>query len=165
VAGAFKRLGKDRYRLRLGPEEVEVLRGLPDQLRSVLSSDEPDPVAERLFPPAYQAPEDRERQAEYRRLMQDELVTAKLANLDLVVGTLGRGQLRQRRWTVDLTEEEALAWLGVLNDLRLALGVRLDITEDFDGVVAPDDPDAAAKHLLSYLGWLEEHLVDALSSA
>jgi hypothetical protein len=96
--------------------------------------------------------------------MQEELLAEKLANVGLVVSTLDRGQQRQRRWTVELTEEEALAWLGVLNDLRLALGVRLDITEDFDGLVAPDDPDAAAKHLLSYLGWLEEHLVQALSA-
>jgi Domain of unknown function (DUF2017) len=163
VAAVFKRVGKDRYRVRLSPEEVEVLRGLPGQLRSVLQETEPDPVTERLFPPAYRDPEDSERQAEYRRLMQEELVAEKLANLDLVVGTLDRGQLRQRRWTAELTEEEALAWLGVLNDLRLALGVRLAITEDFDGAVAPDDPDAPAKHLLSYLGWLEEHLVEALS--
>jgi Domain of unknown function (DUF2017) len=163
LAAVFKRVGKDRYRVRLSPEEVQVLRGLPDQLRSVLEDTEPDPVADRLFPPAYRDPEDAERQAEYRRLMQEELIAEKVANLDLVVGTLERGVQRQRRWTVELTEEEALAWLGVLNDLRLALGVRLDITEDFDGVVLPGDPDAAAKHLLSYLGWLEEHLVAALS--
>jgi hypothetical protein len=163
VASAFKRVGKDRYRVRLSAEEVAVLRGLPDQLRSVLGASEPDPVTERLFPPAYRDPEDGERQQEYRHLVHDDLLAAKVANLDLVAGTLERGELRQRRWTVDLTEEEALAWLGVLNDLRLALGVRLDVTEDFDGVVAPDDPEAAGKHLLSYLGWLEEHLVDALS--
>jgi hypothetical protein len=163
VASAFKRVGKDRYRVRLSADEVAVLRGLPDQLRSVLGASEPDPVTERLFPPAYRDPEDGERQQEYRHLVHDDLLAAKVANLDLVAGTLERGELRQRRWTVDLTEEEALAWLGVLNDLRLALGVRLDVTEDFDGVVAPDDPEAAGKHLLSYLGWLEEHLVDALS--
>ena len=163
MASAFKRVGKDRYRVRLSAEEVAVLRGLPDQLRSVLGASEPDPVTERLFPPAYRDPEDGERQQEYRHLVHDDLLAAKVANLDLVAGTLERGELRQRRWTVDLTEEEALAWLGVLNDLRLALGVRLDVTEDFDGVVAPDDPEAAGKHLLSYLGWLEEHLVDALS--
>jgi len=164
VASAFKRVGKDRYRVRLSADEVTVLRGLPDQLRSVLGTSEPDPVTERLFPPAYRDPEDGERQQEYRHLVHDDLVAAKLANLDLVAGTLERGELRQRRWTVELTEEEALAWLGVLNDLRLALGVRLDITEDFDGVVAPDDPEAAAKHLLSYLGWLEEHLIAVLSA-
>ena len=71
-----------------------------------------------------------ERDAEYRRLMRDDLVKEKLANLDLVTTTLARGSSSVRRWTVELTDEEATAWLGVLNDIRLALGVRLDITED-----------------------------------
>jgi hypothetical protein len=69
-----------------------------------------------------------------------------------------------RRWSVDITEDEAGAWLGALNDLRLALGVRLGITEDFEGDIDPSDPRAPALHILSYLGWLEENLVEALSS-
>ena len=165
MAPMFKRLGRDRIRVRLGADEVAVLRGLPEQLRAVLTETADDPVKRRLFPPAYLEPEDAERDAEYRRLMHDELVQGKLANLEVVTGTLDRGHSTMRRWTVDLTAEEATAWLGVLNDLRLALGVRLDITEDFDGQVDDADPRAPAMHLLSYLGWLEEHLLEALSSA
>jgi Domain of unknown function (DUF2017) len=161
----FKRLGRDRIRVRLGLDEVAVLRGLPEQLRAVLTEGADDPVNRRLFPPAYLEAEDAERDAEYRRLMQDELVQGKLAKLEVVTGTLDRGSSTVRRWTVDLTAEEAAAWLGVLNDLRLALGVRLDITEDFDGQVDDADPRAPGMHLLSYLGWLEEHLLEALSSA
>ena len=161
----FKRLGRDRIRVRLGLGEVAVLRGLPEQLRAVLTEGADDPVNRRLFPPAYLEPEDAERDAEYRRLMHDELVQGKLANLEVVTDTLARGSSSIRRWTVDLTAEEAAAWLGVLNDLRLALGVRLDITEDFDGQVDEADPRAPGMHLLSYLGWLEEHLLEALSSA
>jgi hypothetical protein len=164
VAATFRRVGRDRVRVRLGREEVAVLRGLPEQLRAVLTEDADEPVNRRLFPPAYLEPEDAERDAEYRRLMHEELVRAKLANLEVVTGTLERGTPTLRRWTVDLTEEEATAWLGVLNDLRLALGVRLDITEDFDGQVDEADPRAPGMHLLSYLGWLEEHLLEALSS-
>jgi hypothetical protein len=160
-----KRVGGDRYRVRLGAEEIAVLRGLPDQLRSVLAQREVDPVLERLFPPAYLEPEDAERDSEYRRLVHDDLLNEKLANLDMVTSTLERGSTSVRRWTVDLSEEEALAWLGVLNDLRLALGVRLGITEDFNGDVDEADPRAPGLHLLSYLGWLEEHLVEALASA
>ncbi|HEX8927934.1 MAG TPA: DUF2017 family protein [Actinomycetota bacterium] len=165
MAATFRRVGRDRVRVRLGHEELAVLRGLPEQLRAVLTEDADDPVNRRLFPPAYLEPEDAERDAEYRRLMHDELVSAKLANLELVTATLARGAPTLRRWTVDLTEEEATAWLGVLNDLRLTLGVRLDITEDFDGQVDEADPRAPAMHLLSYLGWLQEHLLEALSSA
>jgi hypothetical protein len=161
----IKRVGPDRLRVRLGAEEVAVLRGLPDQLRSVLSQREVDPVLERLFPPAYLETEDAERDREYRRLVHDDLLNEKLANLDVVTSTLERGAMSIRRWTVDLSEEEAMAWLGVLNDLRLALGVRLGIEEDFDGDVDESDPRAPGLHLLSYLGWLEEHLVEALASA
>jgi hypothetical protein len=165
VAATFRRVGRDRVRVRLSQGEVAVLRDLPGQLRAVLADEADDPVTRRLFPPAYLEPDDADRDAEYRRLMHDELLQAKLANVEVVAETLARGSSSVRRWTVDLTEEEATAWLGVLNDLRLALGVRLDITEDFDGQVDDDDPRAPAMHLLSYLGWLEEHLLDALASA
>ena len=164
MAGAFKRVGRDRVRVRLAQDELAVLRGLPGQLRTVLGEDEDEPVNRRLFPPAYLDVADIERDAEYRRLMHDDLVEEKLANLDLVTASLERGSSSVRRWTVELTDEEAAAWLGVLNDLRLALGVRLDITEDYDGAVDDTDPRAPAFHLLSYLGWLEEQLLDALQS-
>ena len=164
MAGSFKRIGNDRVRVRLANDEVAVLRGLPDQLRTVLGEGEDEPVNRRLFPPAYLDVADIEHDAEYHRLMHDDLVSEKLANLDLVTDTLARGTSSVRRWTVELTEEEATAWLGVLNDLRLALGVRLDITEDFNGEVDDTDPRAPAFRLLSYLGWLEEQLLDALQS-
>ena len=164
MAGAFKRVGRDRVRVRLAQDELAVLRGLPEQLRTVLGEDEDEPVNRRLFPPAYLDVADIERDVEYRRLMHDDLVSEKLANLDLVTGSLERGSTSVRRWTVELTDEEAAAWLGVINDLRLALGVRLDITEDYDGDVDDTDPRAPAFHLLSYLGWLEEQLLDALQS-
>ncbi|HTE68521.1 MAG TPA: DUF2017 family protein [Actinomycetes bacterium] len=164
MAGSFKRVGDDRVRVRLGHDEVAVLRGLPDQLRSVLADGGDEPVNQRLFPPAYLDVADVERDTEYHRLMHDDLVKEKLANLDLVTESLARGSTSVRRWTVELTAGEAAAWLGVLNDLRLALGVRLDITEDFDGDVDDTDPRAPALRLLSYLGWLEEQLLDAMQA-
>jgi hypothetical protein len=164
VAGSFKRIGNDRVRVRLANDEVAVLRGLPDQLRTVLGEGEDEPVNRRLFPPAYLDVADIEHDAEFQRLMHDDLVSEKLTNLDLVTDTLARGTSSVRRWTVELTDEEATAWLGVLNDLRLALGVRLDITEDFDGDVDDTDPRAPALRLLSYLGWLEEQMLEALQS-
>jgi hypothetical protein len=164
LAGSFKRIGNDRVRVRLANDEVAVLRGLPDQLRTVLGEGEDEPVNRRLFPPAYLDVADIEHDAEFPRLMHDDLVSEKLTNLDLVTDSLARGTSSVRRWTVELTDAEATAWLGVLNDLRLALGVRLDITEDFDGDVDDTDPRAPALRLLSYLGWLEEQLLEALQS-
>jgi Domain of unknown function (DUF2017) len=164
LAASFKRVGNDRVRVRLAQDEVAILRGLPDQLRSVLAEGGDEPVNQRLFPPAYLDVADIEHDTEFHRLMHDDLVMEKLANLDLVTDTLARGSTSVRRWSVELTDEEATAWLGVLNDLRLALGVRLDITEDFDGDVDDTDPRAPALRLLSYLGWLEEQLLDALQT-
>jgi hypothetical protein len=164
LAGSFKRIAGDRVRVRLAHDEVAILRGLPDQLRTVLVQGQDEPVNQRLFPPAYLDVADVERDTEYQRLMHEDLVEEKLANLDLVTDSLARGSASVRRWTVELTEDEATAWLGVLNDLRLALGVRLDITEDFDGDIDDGDPRAPALRLMSYLGWLEEQLLDALQT-
>jgi hypothetical protein len=147
------------------PDEWPEDAGTGQRARGEAAGDLEDPVLERLFPRAYLEPEDLDRDAEYQRLVRDDLLEAKLANLDVVTKTLDRGTVSLRRWTVDVTEEEAGAWLGALNDLRLALGVRLGITEDFEGDVDPSDPQAPALHVLSYLGWLEENLLEALTSA
>ncbi len=162
MAGSFKRVGNDRVRVRLGNDEVAVLRGLPDQLRTVLGEGEDEPAGTDGNGAGDLDVADIEHDAEYHRLMHDDLVKEKLANLDLVTSTLARGSSSVRRWTVELTDDEATAWLGVLNDLRLALGVRLDITRTDDGHVDDTAPRAPALRLLSYLGWLEEQLLDAL---
>ena len=53
-----------------------------------------------------------------------------------------------------LTSDEAQAWLGALNDLRLALGTRLDVTEDWHAQAAALDPDDPALVLFSVYDWL-----------
>jgi hypothetical protein len=95
--------------------------------------------------------------------MHDDLLTTKIKALEVLGSSLERAERKGGRITVQLTEEEALAWLGVLNDVRLTLGVRLEISDDLDGDVDPADPRAPGLRLLYYLGWLEEHLVAALS--
>ena len=62
-----------------------------------------------------------------------------------------------------LSEDELFAWMGAVNDLRLVLGTRLDVSEETDLAVDPSDPDAAAYGLYAYLGWLLELLVEAVS--
>ena len=61
--------------------------------------------------------------------------------------------------------EGANAWLGGLNDIRLALGVRLKI-EDTDQehleLLKPDDPLRAVYAVYTWLGWLQESLIQAL---
>ena len=137
-----------RFELRLPDAERSLLRELPGQLRTLLA--EGDSSLARLFPPAY--PDDPEKDAEYHRLMDDDLRARRLAALDTVERTVD---------ATDLSEEELLGWLSALNDLRLVLGTRLDVTEELDAV--PDDhPLAGAFAVYSYLGWLQEQVVAAL---
>ncbi len=144
-------------RLRLPDEERELLGGLPAQLRALLEDDPDDPALRRLFPPAYA--ENPENETEYRRLMGDELMERHLSALAVLEETAGSEQL---------TNEQAHRWLAGLNELRLVLGTRLDVCEDpiGDDVAAdPEDPEVAALGLYHYLSWLQEQLVEALSSS
>src|SRR4051794_891421 len=79
-----KRTRSGRFHLRLPPEERDVLRSLPGQLRELLMTD--DPSLRRLFPPAYV--DDPEHEEEYRRLMADDLVAGRQAALDIVEETI-----------------------------------------------------------------------------
>ena len=129
-AGPIRRTRDGTYRLQLSPEERDALRTLPGQLRELLGTD--DPSLHRLFPPAYH--DDPERDAEYRHLMREELVNRRLESLGVVEETIDAELI---------TEEQLMAWLKVINDLRLVIGTRLDVTEDRDltpETVAPDDP-------------------------
>jgi Domain of unknown function (DUF2017) len=141
-----------RFRLRLTDEEREVLRTLPGQLREILDTD--DPSLRRLHPPAYQ--DDPEREAEYRRLVRDDLLRQRLQALDVMEATIDASTLDQEQMT---------AWLAAINDLRLVLGTRLDVTEEiYEEGIPPEDPRAATFALYQYLGWLEEQVVAALAA-
>ena len=64
-----------------------------------------------------------------------------------------------------LTAEDLESWLRALNDLRLFLGTRLDVSEeDLVRSLDPRDPRAEERALYAYLSWLQEHVVEALSS-
>jgi hypothetical protein len=147
-----KRTRRGEFQLRLPPEERELLRDLPAQLRDVLASD--DPALRRLFPPAYK--DDPALEAEYRHFMGDDLLATHTKSLQAMEDTIDAE-------VVD--EDQLVGWLGALNDLRLVLGTRLDVTEDmYDHEMDPGDPRAPAFAMYTYLGWLQEQVVDALSS-
>jgi hypothetical protein len=143
--------GEGDFVLRLSADERELLRTLPGQLRALLGSERDDPGLRRLFPPAYER--DEEGEAEYRSLMADELLEGRRAALRLVQETAGRDRL---------TVEELDAWLRALNDLRLVLGTRLDVTEEtYETELDPAHPQAYELSVYAYLSWLQEQLVAA----
>jgi hypothetical protein len=135
----------------LTDEEREVLRALPGQLREILDTD--DPSLRRLHPPAYE--DDPEREAEYRRLVRDDLLRQRLQALGVMEATIDAGTLDQEQMT---------AWLAAINDIRLVLGTRLDVTEEmYEESIPSEDPRSAIFALYQYLGLLEEQVVAALA--
>lgn len=139
-----KRSKSGRYQLRLSKDERDLLRSLPEQLNAILEED--DPRLRRLFPPAYA--DDPERDAEYQRLMREDLLDRHRAALETMAHTIDADSL---------DAEQLTAWLGTLNDFRLVLGTQLDVSEDDIGA---DTPEYVVYHYLSYL---EEAVVEALA--
>jgi hypothetical protein len=122
-----------------------------------------DPVLARLLPDAYR--DDPAASGEFRRYTEQGLRSAKVAAARTVLATLppSGGKIR-------LSEPEAQAWLRALNDVRLALSVRLGITDELDEQedLAADDPAAdnprsAYMWVYQWLAILQESLVEALS--
>jgi uncharacterized protein DUF2017 len=133
-----------------------------DELGAVKPVDRPqDPALARLFPDAY--PDDPEAAAEFRRFTQADLGAERRRRASLAVASLARIPSGGR---LTLSEKEALAWLGALNDMRLVLGTRLEITTDDQEPgqdFGPSDPRSAYIPVYYYLGYLQETLVEALS--
>lgn len=148
----------DGLRLSLSAQEADLLRRLTDELRSVLrASDDPDdPVIARLFPDAYEDPEEAR---EYRELTAETLEAAKLEALTTIRGALGK----RGGATADLPPEDAESWIRALTDLRLTLGVHLDVDEEqMAGELDPDDPQAGSLAVLHWLGYLQQTMLEAL---
>ena len=153
--------------------EAAVLTRLCEELATLFDRDgggdgasdpeRPDPVLERLFPRAYLDPTEEESEAEWQRFVHDDLVDGRRQALETVERTLAGALMRRGRLELTLDEEQAQAWLAVINDARLALGTRLEVTEDMDlSRLDPDDPDTAPYAVYWWLGVLEERLIDVL---
>ncbi|HEX6968238.1 MAG TPA: DUF2017 domain-containing protein [Micromonosporaceae bacterium] len=146
-------------------DETRVLRKIATEVVVLLSDgfNRGDPAIGRLFPDIY--PDRPAESAEFRRYTERELKTGKIDQAGAVLAALpadGGGEVR-------LDDEAAQAWLRALNDARLALAVRLEITTATDLsrelVEAARDPQSARAFQLSvyaYLGHLQESLLDAL---
>jgi Domain of unknown function (DUF2017) len=174
-------------RARLAAAEASLLRSLVGQIMSLVESspaDNParerdddlaaleamlhgpgadkipeDPVLARLLPDAYR--DDPEAAGEFHRYTEPALRSAKHQAAQEMLDTLPDAGGR-----IQLTQDQALSWLKALNDVRLALGVRLGVTEDFEEQWArlkPDDPQWTAFEVYAWLGAVQESLVQALS--
>lgn len=154
------------YVAQFAPDEANVLRKVAGEVVELLTEgfEHGDPVVDRLFPDVY--PDRPDDSSEYRELTEGELKTSKIDQAGAVLAALpasGGGQ-------VELDGESAEAWLRALNDVRLALGVRLGVGEEtsleseLDDAVMRD-PTSSRVYQLSvyaYLGYLQESLLETM---
>lgn len=153
---AFSKEG-DRFAVRLSKGVRGLLIDLCRQSRALLDAEDPssDPAVSRLFPPAY--PDDPLQNLEFETNLGSGPRSGKLEALDVVERTANSSTL---------TEEELLAWIGVVNDLRLVLGTRIEITEEATDEDFPtDDPRHETYRVYQFLGFLLHELLEGIGAA
>ncbi|MFI5680473.1 DUF2017 domain-containing protein [Streptomyces cellulosae] len=136
-----------------------------------------DPVLRRLFPDAYSDPEgapgpkraeeERAYSAEFRRYTENDLRAGKRENALAVIRSLDALDSGGKEAALlKLSPGESQQWLSALNDLRLAIGSRLEITDEDDSDLLyhlPDeDPRKPMVMAYLWLGGLQETLVSTL---
>jgi hypothetical protein len=156
------RHASDGFVVDIGDDEANLVRRLLDEMRELLTNPSPDSserlLTVRLFPVAH--PDDEVAEAEYQRLMRDELVQSKLEAIDLVDEMLSSGRKGQR--AVD--EEHLVAFMQSVNGIRLVLGTMLGVSDDPDQAEVEEQAQSSPEyHLYAYLSWLLEHCVQAIS--
>ena len=130
-----------------------------------------DPVLKRLLPNAYSDPE---AASDFRRFTEPEIRGNKQRilrrvrqQLSIVVDySIDTGVENSSDFGIDsITGIDPDIWLLALNDLRLALGVRLDVDsesyEKFD-LLPDEDPIKPTFAVYFWLGWLQENLLSVL---
>ncbi|HVE18117.1 MAG TPA: DUF2017 family protein [Ilumatobacteraceae bacterium] len=139
----------------IGPDERQLVARLLTELSQLLMGESSDPRLIRIFPPAYHLADDAEADAEYQRLMREELVASRLSGITTVNDALqGPGPVG---------EETMIAFIQAINGLRLVLGTMLDVDEDDDpDEIDEDDPLVGEHHLYNFLSWLLDWAVRAL---
>jgi hypothetical protein len=179
IQHGFFRHGDNAYLANFTEAEREVLVNLTEQIIELLAErvdhhdDDPlaamvgitshdtppdDEVLLRLLPNAYA---DQVDASEFRRYTESTLRQKKQAHamaMRMHIKTAVDG-------VIELDHDSANAWLGAMNDVRLALGVRLKVEENTRQeleLLAPDDPMRGVYAVYSWLGWLQESLIDAL---
>ena len=143
-----------------GPDEDAELAALEAMVHGPGADQPPeDPVLARLLPDGYR--DDPAAAGEFRKYTEPALRSAKHQAAQEMLDTLPDAGGR-----IKLTQDQALSWLKALNDIRLALGVRLGVTEEFEeqwGALKPDDPQWTAFEVYAWLGAVQESLVQALN--
>ena len=150
------------FLIELGEDEAMLVTRLLDELRQLLTNPSPDSserlLIVRLFPVA--RPDDEDEEAEYQRLMRDELVESKLE----AIASVERVLTAERRSDRVVDELGLVAFMQSLNAIRLVLGTMLGVTDDPTADEVDEQLERSPEyHLYAYLSWLLEHCVRAAS--
>jgi Domain of unknown function (DUF2017) len=175
----FTRHGEELFVAQFSDSEKEVLINLSQQIIELLAervdNSDQDPLAAmvgitthdsppddevllRLLPNAYADGVDA---SEFRRYTESVLRSKKQAHAMSIRTML----MSSEDGSIELNHDLANAWLGGINDIRLALGVRLNVeknTHEELELLAPDDPMRGVYGVYSWLGWLQGNLLQAL---
>lgn len=172
----FKRTSKDNIELFLEPLEIALLTSLIEQIATLLEpessekSKDPlekiigidskisrptDEVLLRLLPDAYQ--NDTDASDEFRRFTERSLRELKIRNSKHVLQNLPEPD----QVTI-IKSKDFQTWLTVLNDVRLALGTRIGINEDFEDSDEEIEQDHSHE-IYSWLTWLQSNLLEELN--
>ena len=208
----FKRLDDGSISITFTSQEAHVLINLTEQLVELLSEGDgqshqvdpllhlvgisnadslpEDPVLRRLLPNAYA---DEKSAGEFRRYTEHGLREKKKAHALAIYEALlpqdeewtGDTPLDKGFLTVTFPSAQSLEWLGGLNDLRLALAVRLGIGTNLSEskgaeheeepsnaeslhkkyeLMVDSDPMKAVYSVYSWIGWLQQSLLEALTN-
>ncbi|AQU68521.1 DUF2017 domain-containing protein [Streptomyces niveus] len=193
MAGQFEAIPGGGAAVALDEVEISILRSLAVQLLELIGpGDEPakgedplaalfaegpskppsDPALARLFPDAYGFGDDtddelREYASEFRRFTENDLRSRKREDgLAVVRGLDALSASGEGGAVLKLTPEDCRHWLGALNDLRLTIGSRLDVSDEDEGesLYRLPDSDPRKPMVMAYLwlGALQETLVETM---
>ncbi len=200
----FRRISSDessKLAITFSSQEAHVLINLTEQLLELLAEGDgqshqvdpllhlvgissadslpEDPVLRRLLPNAY---DDERAAGEFRRYTEHGLREKKKAHALTIYEALlpqdeewsGDTPLDKGSIEISFPESDAMAWLGGLNDLRLALAVRLGIGTEKGSptpaeqhkkyeLMVESDPMKAVYAVYSWIGWLQQSLLETIS--
>lgn len=151
-------LNGDGWQLTLEVEERALIVRLMAELRALVEGPDDNALLQRLFPNAY--PDDEEKEAEYQRLMREELVASRVAAIESVSALLDPEPAAGLDAVWD--EGQTIAFMQSINAIRLVLGSLLGIDDDEAADDAEHD-ESPEHHLYDFLSWLLEWTVRALS--
>ncbi len=146
----FVALADGTFKVKLDADVRGFLVRLADEIDEIVTLDLPE--TRRLFPTAY--PHDAEKDAGYQVFARDQLVNQRQTAADTMRATADKEIL---------TEDELSQWMAVINDARLVLGTRLDVSEDGD--IELDDPLFGLYVIYDELGYLLDSIVKVMITA